>query len=191
MYQLEIITLVFVLPTPVRSIVMARQALFPETVLDGPSLGNVASASADDDDTIGDGGLLSSASSDELDDMDELLANLAAWNKTSPDASATAGVAVKKHEHDILKSSSSSDAGKETSQLVAELNEWRTEHAETPYDKWSDERKQSLMVRSLRLPCVCVCVCVCVRYCTVIFVVTYPRHEEQLFVVNHWDMLTF
>mmetsp|Transcript_11448 Transcript_11448/g.27330 ORF Transcript_11448/g.27330 Transcript_11448/m.27330 type:complete len:745 (+) Transcript_11448:56-2290(+) len=124
-----------------RDIVMARQALFPETVLDSPSLDTLSSSITDDIDDTEMGGEFSS-SSEEM-EMNELLENLASWDNDSLDTNASS-------DHDIMNnnetSSSLSHGGGETDQLAEELQEWRRAHADSPYDSWSDERKQSLMV---------------------------------------------
>ena len=129
---------------------MARQALFPETVLDGPRLDTLSSSSADDIDDAEIGREFSSSPDDnEMTDdieMNELLANLASWNNDSVDTNASSDYDITSN-NETASSSLLSSGGGETDQLAEELQEWRRAHAESPYESWFDERKQSLMVR--------------------------------------------
>ena len=121
---------------------MARQALFPETVLDGPPLDTRSLSAADDINDTEMGGEFSSLS-DGM-EMNELLENLAGWNNDSFDTNASSDDDTT--NNDETASSLSYGEG-ETDQLGEELQEWRRAHADSPYESWSDERKQSLMVR--------------------------------------------
>ena len=121
---------------------MARQALFPETVLDGPPLDTRSVSAVDDIDNTEMGGEFSSLS-DGM-EMNELLENLAGWKNDSYDTSASSDYDTTSNDE---TSSSVSYGGGETDRLGEELQEWRRAHADSPYESWSDERKQSLMVR--------------------------------------------
>lgn len=103
------------------SIVMARHALFPETILDGTE-----APFSETEDTIGEDG--------DDDDLDAVLRALSSWNLDNGDSDLT--------------SSSSFDV--ETSSfgeiLTNELQAWRQQHLETPYDDWNDEKKKDFTV---------------------------------------------
>eukprot|EP00934_Nitzschia_sp_Nitz4_P009095 Nitzschia sp. Nitz4//scaffold40_size135432//90735//92741//NITZ4_003254-RA/size135432-snap-gene-0.131-mRNA-1//-1//CDS//3329551249//9085//frame0 len=102
-----------------RDIVMARQALFPETILDE----NV-SALEQAEDAPEEGG-----DKDGMAELDEILSTLGGWGDDKDQKSS---------------SSSASDAGADDLilKLTAELQDWRAKNMQAPYDKWSDEDKR-------------------------------------------------
>lgn len=111
---------------PVFSIVMARHALFPETILDSAEM------------TVGeDGEDVEAADGEGDEDIDALLATLQGWNADGDETKS--------------ESSTSSFSFESTSYgdvLTDELQDWRQQNIDTPYDQWSDEKKQKFNVSS-------------------------------------------
>jgi hypothetical protein len=108
------------------SIVMARHALFPETMIE-PNNETLNSESDSNDDML----------DDTEDDLETLLATLEGWN--SPDDTSEQQTETKKS---IYSSSSSSLEEK----LTKELQVWRSKHEERNYDGWTSDEKQEFMV---------------------------------------------
>ncbi|KAL3923412.1 MAG: hypothetical protein SGARI_006225, partial [Bacillariaceae sp.] len=101
-----------------RDIVMARHALFPETILDA----DMASAEGEEAEAVAD-------STDK--EIDALLSTLWSDDKDGGgDGSFGSSFS--------FDSSPSEDGDK----LADELQAWRKQNFETPYDKWTDEKKQ-------------------------------------------------
>lgn len=100
------------------SIVAARNALFPETILDTP---NSAGTDGNHEDDI----------TQDDDDLEDLLAELGAWQIPTKDTDFPSS---------FVSESSSPDV------LTDELQSWRKQHVENPYDEWSEDRKQEFRV---------------------------------------------
>ena len=131
---------------------MARQALFPETALDGQRFNTLTSSSDDDIDDM----TMNNETSTQSDpEMNELLNSLAGWGWDSSDTTALPDDSIDNEGKDqyFQSDSSSSDGGAETIRFAEELNEWRKAHVESPYETWSDERKRSMMVRIYAVCC--------------------------------------
>ena len=110
-----------------RDIVMARHALFPETILDGEEEEAAAAMQAEGEDSV-------------EDDLDALLATLGGWN---PDDEKKSSFDWNTDDEDGI----SAEGGDEkVLQLTEQLQEWRGKNVETRYDKWSDEVKQEFKV---------------------------------------------
>lgn len=107
---------------------MARQALFPETILDAPMEAKEAVKD------------MVEASEEIEDDLDALLANLAGW--TAPDSGDDDVKESSKNAESFLGDTHSASE----QELAEELQAWRIQHAEKPYDSWDDEQKQSFML---------------------------------------------
>eukprot|EP00536_Pseudo-nitzschia_multiseries_P005196 jgi/Psemu1/254295/estExt_Genewise1Plus.C_950015 len=108
-----------------RDIVMARHALFPETVIESDF------QAANDD--------VSSGMDDESgaeDDLDALLATLEGWNPSDMDEEQSSQATT--------KSTDDSSASLEE-KLTEELQVWRKQHVEQHYDDWTPEKKQEFM----------------------------------------------
>ena len=113
-----------------RDIVMARHALFPETILEGEE--SSLQEEDDDDDQEGD------PSAD--DDLDALLATLGGWNTDE----------TKKFDWKDDGGASESELGEGDNtilELTAQLQDWRAKNVETPFDNWADDQKQKFKVR--------------------------------------------
>mmetsp|Transcript_1291 Transcript_1291/g.3286 ORF Transcript_1291/g.3286 Transcript_1291/m.3286 type:complete len:658 (-) Transcript_1291:69-2042(-) len=107
-----------------RDIVMARRALFPETVIESDF-----QAAVDDE---------SSGMGDESaaeDDLDALLATLEGWNSSDNQEQSSQAT---------TKSTDDSSASLEE-KLTEELQLFRRQHAEQNYDGWSPEKKKEFM----------------------------------------------
>jgi hypothetical protein len=112
-----------------RDIVMARHALFPETMLDADS--------QDDMDASGQQG----GEGDTIeDDIDQLLATLGAWNKDGKDKDGTAW--------DWKSEEDGGDMDDKVLKLTEQLQEWRAKNVEAPYNNWSEEQKGQFTVSS-------------------------------------------
>lgn len=100
---------------------MARNALFPETILDA---------------TEADGmdGEESERSSGVDEELENLLASLSAWDDGKGESSTATSFST-------FDSSSFGDV------LTDELQAWRQQNVDSPYDKWSDAKKEEFMVR--------------------------------------------
>ncbi|KAL3916433.1 MAG: hypothetical protein SGILL_005180 [Bacillariaceae sp.] len=108
-----------------RDIVMARHALFPETILDSIEM----SVGEDVEE-------MDAATAEGDDDIDALLATLSGW---SPDDD--------KSGRESRKSSFSFESSSYGDALTDELQSWRKQNMETPYDKWTEEKKQEFNTR--------------------------------------------
>lgn len=109
-----------------RDIVMARHALFPETVLEAEALarqqdGSMEEGDEEDDADIG-----------ESDDLDELLKTLGGWGDDESSDTPTFSLSNK-------DSSTSADI---ILQLTEQLQDWRRKNVESPYESWSDSDKK-------------------------------------------------
>lgn len=103
-----------------RDIVMARHALFPETLLeDEKSL----QEEDPEDDSVGD-------------DLDALLATLGGW-KTDEN---------KKFDWKAGEGLSGDDNEDKVVELTVQLQDWRKKNISTPYNNWTDEEKQTFTV---------------------------------------------
>jgi hypothetical protein len=128
---------------------MARQALFPETILDGQEV--ISKEDSEED--------IEADSDDE--DLNALLSTLAGWDsdRKSESKDITSG--------GLFESSSYSDV------LTNELQAWRSQHAEKPYNDWSKEKKDEFDVSSPQFPIVGTsgthCCCCCLDDLTHIF----------------------
>jgi hypothetical protein len=98
---------------------MARNALFPETILDAAD--SAGAESGPEDDIV-----------EDDQDLEVLLAELGTWNTATKDTGITSSV--------VGSGSSSLDV------LTDELQSWRKQHLETRYDEWSKEKKQEFTV---------------------------------------------
>jgi len=107
-----------------RDIIMARHALFPETVIESNFHASV------DDETNHE--VMGGAE----DDLDALLATLEGWSpqKKSQESSS-----------EVNKNQSEDFSAPSEEVLVEELQAWRTQHAELSYDEWTPEKKQEFM----------------------------------------------
>jgi hypothetical protein len=101
------------------SIVMARQALFPETVLDTQE---VFSKEDSEEGTVDNDG--------DDEDVESLLAALAGWDSEKKNERNDTMLSM-----DLFETSSYGDV------LTAELQAWRSKHAETDYSNWSSEKQ--------------------------------------------------
>jgi hypothetical protein len=101
-----------------RDIVMARHALFPETILDDE---DVAQNEDPGDDSVDD-------------DLDALLATLGGWNTDES----------KKHDWKEEDTATSDD---KILELTAQLQEWRAKQVKSPYENWSEDQKTAFTVR--------------------------------------------
>jgi len=107
-----------------RDIVMARHALFQETIIESGFQASVDDSMNDD--------VMSGAE----DDLDALLATLEGWSPQDKTQETSS-------EANINSSNDSSAPSEEV--LVDELQTWRTQHIEQSYDEWSPEKKQEFM----------------------------------------------
>eukprot|EP00534_Pseudo-nitzschia_fraudulenta_P009889 CAMPEP_0201151590 /NCGR_PEP_ID=MMETSP0851-20130426/12478_1 /ASSEMBLY_ACC=CAM_ASM_000631 /TAXON_ID=183588 /ORGANISM="Pseudo-nitzschia fraudulenta, Strain WWA7" /LENGTH=647 /DNA_ID=CAMNT_0047428473 /DNA_START=26 /DNA_END=1969 /DNA_ORIENTATION=+ len=104
-----------------RDIVMARHALFPETIIESDYQSATDEATDDESTDVA------------KDDLDALLATLGGWSsqdKTQEQSSEG------KMDSSIDSTAPSEEA------LADQLQEWRTHHIEQHYDKWSPEKKE-------------------------------------------------
>ena len=108
-----------------RDIIMARHALFPETMMDTDG--------QDDIDGEQDG-----AEGDIEDDIDQLLATLGAWNKDDKDKDGKAW--------DWKSDDDGGDMDDKVLKLTEQLQEWRAKQVDAPYDSWSGEEKGEFTV---------------------------------------------
>lgn len=113
-----------------RDIVMARHALFPETVLEEEAMarqqdGSSSYAEEDEDSTGGDA-------------LDDILKSLGAWGED--DGLSSVGKAASS------PSSSLADSDDKILQMTERLQDWRAKQVETPYEKWSDGDKKKFTV---------------------------------------------
>lgn len=113
-----------------RDIVMARHALFPETILEEQALNaNLDGPVHDDDDEVAE----TKATRTTTDDLDELLRGLKDWDgRDGGDAAST------------LASSAPTfvDSDEKILRLTEQLQEWRAKQMEQPFEDWSDEDKE-------------------------------------------------
>jgi hypothetical protein len=108
------------------SIIMARRALFPETILDADQ--ETLGETCDDE--------VEPKLNDENEEINALLAALSGWkhdNSMSDDKSLI---------------SSDSQPSSFIDALTEELQAWRKEHEVTPYDDWGPEKKKEFTVSS-------------------------------------------
>jgi hypothetical protein len=114
-----------------RDIVMARHALFPETILDKDgSLDQQEQEMA-----------ALEGAEDEDDDIDKLLATLGGYDEDDEETDASEKkFDWKSHDDDHARD-------EKVMQLTEELQEWRARQVETPYEKWSDEQQGIFKVR--------------------------------------------
>jgi hypothetical protein len=113
-----------------RDIVMARHALFPETMEDG-----------DEEEEIDQGEDIQDAEKKVEDEIDQLLATLGGWNKDDKNG--------KKWKFGDDDDDDAGDAGKRDDtvfQLTNQLQEWRARNVETVYEKWSSEEQDQFTV---------------------------------------------
>jgi hypothetical protein len=130
-----------------RDIVMARHALFPETILEEQALN--ASLDGPVDEEVGLSGEDTKRTSMAA-DLDEVLKGLDDWNDRggeAPKASASSSA------------SAFADSDDKILQLTEQLQEWRAKQMEQPYENWSDEEKQKFKVRDKTCFTTTVCSC--------------------------------
>jgi len=108
-----------------RDIVMARHALFQETIIESGFQASVDDSTNDD--------VMSGAE----DDLYALLATLEGWSPQDKTQETSS-------EANINSSNDSSAPSEEV--LVDELQTWRTQHIEQSYDEWSPEKKTRIYV---------------------------------------------
>ena len=111
-----------------RDIVMARQALFPETILEEEVLARQQGDTPAEDDT------------GAFDTLQEILDNLDNWHDTAdkvPSSNFT-------HVSEI-------DSDDKIAQLTNKLQEWRAKQVDTPYEEWPEGDKKTFTV-SASLP---------------------------------------
>lgn len=101
---------------------MARNALFPETILDAAEA--IAVDGDEEDDTA----------FEKDESLDKLLAELTNWTSDSNDT------AFKTTPFSAIESPSYSDV------FTDELQSWRKQNMQTPYNEWSEERKKEFTV---------------------------------------------
>jgi hypothetical protein len=112
------LTCFFAFPKP--SIVMARHALFPETMLNSVEM----TRGADGEDT--------DAAPGNADVVDALLAKLSGWMDSSETKPSDSSFSFESFSYEEV--------------LTDELQAWRKNHVETPYEEWTDEKKQEFNV---------------------------------------------
>lgn len=114
-----------------RDIVMARRALFPETVLEEEAM-----ARQQDED------VQEEEESSTIDALDEILKGLGSWDDGKDDVlvDADSGVST------LLGSESDDD---KILRLTEQLQEWRAKQVKSPYESWSEEEKKKFTVRFL------------------------------------------
>eukprot|EP00532_Pseudo-nitzschia_australis_P007800 CAMPEP_0168174496 /NCGR_PEP_ID=MMETSP0139_2-20121125/6538_1 /TAXON_ID=44445 /ORGANISM="Pseudo-nitzschia australis, Strain 10249 10 AB" /LENGTH=662 /DNA_ID=CAMNT_0008092657 /DNA_START=130 /DNA_END=2118 /DNA_ORIENTATION=- len=113
-----------------RDIVMARHALFPETIIES----DFQAAVDDESDSMSDETM--GRAEDDLDALLATLDGLEGWNSSDSDEGQLSETATKANND----SSSSLEE-----KLTEELQAWRTQHVEQHYDDWAEEKKQEFM----------------------------------------------
>ncbi|KAG7346071.1 hypothetical protein IV203_005139 [Nitzschia inconspicua] len=103
-----------------RDIVMARHALFPETILDAAT--DASEMDGDESDN----------SMDKDEELESLLSSLSDWNDG-------------KGSDKMFSSFSSYDTSSFGDVLIDELQAWRQQNIELPYDDWSEGKKKEFM----------------------------------------------
>ena len=115
-----------------RDIVMARHALFPETVLD-----KEGSLHQQEEETEALEG-----AEEEDDDIDKLLATLGGFDGEDEEESQDSRKQFDWKSHD-----DDHEQDQKVLQLTEELQEWRARHVETSFDKWSEDQQRKFKVR--------------------------------------------
>lgn len=123
-----------------RDIVMARHALFPETVLEEEAIARQHDEDVQDEEN---------STSDAL---DEILKGLGNWDDSSDN--------LDEYGMGISSSSASSvDSDEKILRLTEQLQEWRAKQVKSPYDSWSEEEKKKFTVSCLGVAQVVLLVC--------------------------------
>jgi hypothetical protein len=113
-----------------RDIVMARHALFPETVLEEEAIARQQDEDLQEEDT---------STSDAL---DEILKGLGNWDDGNDDGlGSDSGISS--------PSGSSLDSDEKILQLTEQLQDWRAKQVDSPYETWSEEEKKEFMVSNV------------------------------------------
>ncbi|VEU40839.1 unnamed protein product [Pseudo-nitzschia multistriata] len=110
-----------------RDIVMARHALFPETVV-ASDFQSAADAEID--------GTSDETSSGAEDDLDALLATLEGWNSSDNSGEESS---------ETTTTPDDDSASSLEEKLTEELQAWRSQHVEQNYDNWNLEKQEEFM----------------------------------------------
>lgn len=105
-----------------RDIVMARHALFPETILEEQALNANLDGPVDDDH-------VEDTKASTTEDLDEILRGLGDWQDSDSNAYPSSAPTLL-------------DSGDKILQLTEQLQEWRAKQMEQPYENWANEDKQ-------------------------------------------------
>ena len=118
-----------------RDIIMARHALFPETILDAELEAEKLSQEEEEEED--------SDRSSIDDDINRLLATLSGWNKNKDEKdtkSSITGTSKWQPEIDV------ESRDEKVLKLTKELQEWRSRQQQSPYEDWPEEQKSEFGV---------------------------------------------